>query len=74
MAVRRKKGTLFGRKRSSVVKRPGAFSAKARRAGMSTGAYARKVLKKGSGAPTRTKRQASLVKGFATMRRKKRRG
>jgi len=69
----RKKNTLFGRKRSSVVKRPGAFSSKAKRAGMSTGAYARKVLKSGSSASTRTKRQAALAKAFRTMRSKKRR-
>ena len=71
MASRSK--TLFGRKRSSVVKRPGAFSAKAKRAGMSTSAYARKVLKSGSSASTRTKRQAALAKAFRTMRSKKRR-
>ena len=68
----RKKGTLFGKPRSSVVKRPGAFRRKAEAAGMSTGAYARKVLKSGSKASTRTKRQASLAKAFKTMRGRKR--
>lgn len=47
---------------SSAIKRPGAFTAKAKRAGMSVAAFARKVLKKGSQASTRTKRQASLAK------------
>lgn len=65
------KGTLFGKPRSEVVKRPGAFSEKAHKAGMSTGAYANKVLKEGSHASTRTKRQASLAKSFAKMRSKK---
>ncbi len=40
----------------------GQFRAKAKAAGMSTGAYARKVTKKGSHATTRTKRQAALAK------------
>lgn len=54
-----------------AVKRPGAFRAKAKRAKMSTAAYARKVLKKGSKASTRTKRQARLAQTFSKMRRKK---
>ena len=45
-----------------AVKRPGAFTKKAKAAGMSVSAYATKVLKKGSKASTRTKRQASLAK------------
>jgi len=52
----------------TAVKRPGAFSAKAKSAGMSTSAYANKVLKKGSKASTRTKRQANLAKTFAKYR------
>jgi hypothetical protein len=51
-----------------AIKRPGAFRAKARAAGMSTGAYAKSVLAKGSGASTRTKRQAALaqtLRGFS---------
>jgi hypothetical protein len=54
-----------------AIKRPGAFRAKAKRAGMSTSAYARKVLKKGSKVSTRTKRQASLAITLSKMRRKK---
>ncbi len=52
----------------SAVKRPGAFSAKAKRSGMSTMAYANKVTAKGSKASTRTKRQANLAKTFAKYR------
>jgi hypothetical protein len=55
-----------------AIKRPGAFSAKAKRAHMSTTAYANKVLRNGSKASTRTKRQAALAKTLAKMRRKKR--
>ena len=40
-----------------AIKRPGAFTKKAKAAGMSVPQYANKVLKKGSKADTRTKRQ-----------------
>lgn len=40
----------------------GQFKAKAKHAGMSTAAYENKVLKKGSHASTKTKRQANLAK------------
>lgn len=40
----------------------GAFTAKAKRAGMSVAAYASKVTKKGSKASATTKRQANLAK------------
>lgn len=69
--ARRRKGTLFGKPKSSIVKRPGAFRAKAKRAKMSTSAFARKVLRKGSRASTRTKRQAALALRFAKMRRRR---
>ena len=39
----------------------GQFKAKASRAGKSTEAFAHSVLKEGSGASTRTKRQANLA-------------
>lgn len=55
----------------SSIKRPGAFKAKAKRAGMSTSAYARKVLKKGSRASVRTKRQARLAQTLGKIRRRK---
>ena len=64
-----KKGTLFGKPRGDVIKHPGAFKAKAKAAGMSTGQFTSKVLAKGSGASTQTKRQANLAKTFAGMRR-----
>jgi len=66
-----KKGTLFGRPREEVIKRPGAFSAKAKRAHMSTSEYADKVLKKGNRASAETRKQAGLAKAFETMREKK---
>ena len=52
----------------SAIKRPGAFRAKAKAAGMSTGAYAAKVTKPGSGVSTRTKKQANLAKTLSKMR------
>ncbi len=45
-----------------AIKRPGAFKAKAKKAGMSVSTYANKVTKKGSKVSTRTKRQANLAK------------
>jgi hypothetical protein len=65
--ARKKKKWIKG-----AIKRPGAFSAKAKRAGMSTSAFATKVLKKGSRASALTKRQASLARTLGKMRKKKR--
>ena len=56
----------------SAIKHPGAFTKKAKAAGMSTQAYASKVLKTGSSADTRTKKQASLAKTLAKVRKHKR--
>ena len=53
-----------------AVKRPGAFKAKAKKAGMSTSAYAKKATAPGSKASTRTKRQANLAKTLRKMRKK----
>ena len=50
-----------------AVKRPGAFTAKAKRNGMSVQAYARKVLRKGSKASKLTKQQARLAQTFKKM-------
>ena len=50
-----------------AIKRPGAFTAKAKRAGMSVQAYARKVLKKGAKASKLTKQQARLAQTFKRM-------
>lgn len=61
----KRKGTLFGKPVSQVVKRPGAFTKKAKAAGMSVQEYASKVLAEGSNADTRTKRQAALAQRFA---------
>ena len=52
----------------SAIKRPGAFSAKAKAAGKGTQAYARSVLKEGSKASTRTKRQAALAQTLSKLR------
>ena len=67
MATRKKKWI------KGAIKRPGAFKAKAKSAGMSTSAFASKVLKKDSKYSTRTKRQASLARTLGKMRRKKKR-
>lgn len=54
-----------------AISRPGAFTKKAKKAGMSVSAYARKVLKKGSKASTRTKRQAALSRTLSRLRKRK---
>jgi len=54
-----------------AIKHPGAFTRKAKKAGKSVAAYARKVTKKGSKAPTRTKRQGNLAKTLQKLRKKK---
>ena len=61
-ATKVRKGYKSGDWIQGAIKRPGAFTKKAKAAGMSVGKYANKVLKKGSDASTRTKRQASLAK------------
>tara|TARA_R110002020_G_scaffold223027_1_gene432016 strand:+ start:2882 stop:3076 length:195 start_codon:yes stop_codon:yes gene_type:complete len=45
----------------------GAFTKKAKAAGMGVQAFANKVLKKGSKATTKTKRQAALARTFKKM-------
>lgn len=47
---------------AGAIEHKGAFTAKAKKAGMSTSAYANKVTKKGSKASATTKRQANLAK------------
>lgn len=54
-----------------AIKNPGAFSKKAKAAGMSTSAYAAKVTKPGSKASATTKRQANLAKTLSKMRKRK---
>jgi hypothetical protein len=53
-----------GKWMQSAVKRPGAFKAKAEKAGMSTQAYARKEAHNPNADP-RTKKQAVLAQTFA---------
>lgn len=63
------KGGKTGKKWiQGAIKHPGAFKAKAKRAGMSTAAYASKVTKEGSHASTQTKRQANLAKTLGKVR------
>ncbi len=52
-----------------AIKKPGAFKAKAKKAGMSTKKYASKVLKKGSKASAKNKKQANLAKTLSEVRR-----
>ncbi len=54
-----------------AIKRPGAFTAKAKKAKKTVSAYATSVLKKGSKATKLTKQQANLAKTFAKMRTKR---
>lgn len=54
-----------------AISKPGSFSAKAKKAGMSTAEYANKVLKKGSKASAKTKKQAVLAKTLSRLRKKK---
>ena len=64
MAVQRRKNWISG-----AIKRPGAFRRKAAAAGESTAEYAKDVLKPGSEASTRTKRQANLAQTLGKMRK-----
>ena len=65
MATRKRSKNFMQR----AVKRPGAFAAKARRAGMSTAAYARKEAHNPR-ASARTRKQAVLSRTFAKYRPK----
>lgn len=53
-----------------AIKRPGAFTKKAKAAGKSVAGYAKSVLSEGSKASTRTKRQAALAQTLSKMRKK----
>ena len=59
---------------AGAVKRPGAFTKKAKKAGKSVAGYASSVLKKGSKASTRTKRQAALAKTLRKIGRRRKKG
>jgi hypothetical protein len=67
----KKKGTLFGKPRSQVVKRPGAFRAKAKKLGLTVDEYMAKIRSGKIKVSSRTKRQAALAKTFKAMRAKK---
>ncbi len=67
MAGLYKKGTLFGKPRSDVIKHPGVFSAAARRHGESTHEYAEQ--EKGAGG--KLGHRARLALAFEGMRKKK---
>lgn len=54
-----------------AIKRPGAFTAKAKKAKMGVQGYAAKVLKPGSKATTRTKRQAVLARTLSRLSKRK---
>lgn len=54
-----------------AIKHPGAFTKKAKAAGMTVSEYAAKVTKKGSTASTQTKRQANLAKTLKGFHHKK---
>lgn len=56
-----------------AIKHPGAFTAQAKKAGMSVSEYIGHVMKKGSGASATTKKRAVLAKtlrGFSKKRKK----
>ncbi len=55
---------------AGAIKHPGAFTKKAKSAGMSVAGYASKVTKPGSKASGTTKRQANLAKTLSKLRRK----
>ena len=65
-----KKGTLFGKPAGSVVKHPGALTAAAKKAGMSTQAYAQKH-KHDSGTTGAQARLAITFKKMASKKKKK---
>jgi hypothetical protein len=54
-----------------AIKRPGAFTAKAKRKKMSTSKFATEVLKKDSKYSEKTKKQARLAKTLKKIRNKK---
>jgi len=52
-----------------AIKRPGAFTAKAKKAGKSVSEFATQVSKPGSKASTQTRRQAALAKTLSKLRK-----
>ncbi len=68
------KGTLFGKPKDQVIKHPGAFREKAKKAGMSTAALAEKATAPGSKASAATKKQAVLAENLMAIARKRMHG
>ncbi len=56
---------------AGAISRPGAFKAKAKKAGKGTAEYTADVLAPGSNASARTKKQANLAKTLGKLRKKK---
>jgi len=69
MARRKKRGVRNWIQ--SAIKRPGAFTAKAKRAGVSVAKYAQAVLSGTVKADTTTKRQAALARTLSRLRRRR---
>lgn len=70
--TKRKTRTVnLGRKGSFKIKKPGVFKAKAKRAGMSTRAFASRVLANKGRYPKATVRQAASAKGLMAMKKRK---
>src|SRR5262249_8638431 len=67
-ATRQVGGPMADKWIQGAIKRPGAFTAKAKAAGKSPTAYASQVLKPSSSASTRTKRQAALAQTLKKLR------
>lgn len=56
---------------AGAIKKPGAFTAKANKAGETVAAYAKEVTSTSSKASTTTKKQANLAKTLSKMNKKK---
>ena len=55
----------------AAIKKPGSFTAQAKKAGKGVQEFASSVLKKGSKASPRTKRRANLARTLAKLTRRK---
>lgn len=57
-----------------AIKKPGAFSAQANKAGMSTAAFASEVMSNPDDYSAKTRKRAQLAKTLAGMRKQKKKG
>jgi hypothetical protein len=57
-----------------AIKKPGAFSAQADKAGMSTAAFASEVISNSDDYSAKTRKRAQLAKTLAGMRKQKKKG